>query len=204
MGRVILSRRIPRSWIKPLPRKEEVLRLLQSCGSPGAKLAVALAARSGLKPGQVKSLVYQNLVEFSTMGNQLSQVPSRIELRNRVSWKKYYTFLSTVGCEQLLVDLGAKSQPVSPKEAVLSGKALAEAAQVLRKADVRWFELRHFFRMSCNLAEMEFRALRPEMIQFMLGNAVKGDFPIARSFFDSKVVGMLRQGYSQVEKQSFR
>jgi len=86
----------------------------------------------------------------------------------------------------------------------VSGRALTEAAQVLRKADVRWFDLRHFFHMSCNLAEMEFRALRPEMIQFMLGNTVKGDFPIARSFFDSKVVGMLRQGYSQVEKQSFR
>ena len=31
--------------------KKQVLRLIESCGSPGAKLAVALAAFSGLRPG---------------------------------------------------------------------------------------------------------------------------------------------------------
>ncbi len=41
---------------KPPVRKEEVTRLLDACHSPGAKLAVGLAAFSGLDPGQIRAL----------------------------------------------------------------------------------------------------------------------------------------------------
>jgi hypothetical protein len=139
-----LSKRLPKSYLKPLPRKEDVMHLLGSCVSPGAKLAVGLAAFSGLRPGQVRELVLSNLVEFSTASQQFSRIPSQIELRNQVTWRRYYTFLSTSGCKHLLDDLSTRSQ-VSSKETVVTKRGFAEAGRVVRAAKVKWFELRHFF-----------------------------------------------------------
>jgi hypothetical protein len=65
-----------------MPRTgEDVAKLVDSCWSPGAKLAVGLAAFSGLRPGQVRELAFSNLVEFSTARKQFSQIPSQIEVK---------------------------------------------------------------------------------------------------------------------------
>lgn len=179
------------------------MRLLESCVSPGAKLAVGLAAFSGLRPGQVRELVFQNLVEFSAAGRQFSQVPSRIELRNRSFWK-YYTFLSTSGCRHLLDDLSMRSQPISSKEQVVTVRAFAEADRILRAAKLRWFELRHYFLGSCDWVEQQYRALPHEAIHFMLGYVVKeDDLTHVLYFFEPKAIGFLRNGYVEVEKQFF-
>jgi hypothetical protein len=197
-----LSKRLPKGYPKPLPRKEDVVRLLESCSGQGAKLAVGLAAFSGLRPGQVRELAFSNLVEFSMARKQFSRIPSQIELRNEVTWRKYYTFLSTSGCKHLLDDLSTRSQ-VSSKETVVTRRGLSEAGRLLRAAKVKWFELRHFFRGSCEWAELRLakRPLPPEAIRFMLGNYVQEELDLAP--FDSKIVEMLRQGYSIVEKECF-
>lgn len=199
-----LSRQLPRRSPRPPPIKTEVLRLVESCTSPGAKLALELAAFSGLRPGQVRELAFSNLVEFSTAGNQFSQVPSRIDLENAVTGRKYYSFLSADGCELLLDDLSTRGH-VASKETVVTERGLAEADRVLRVAKVKWFELRRFFASSCELAALQLpnRPLPHDAISFTLGHAVNGAFPIDRSFFDSKIVGMLRQGYTQIEKECF-
>ena len=67
-----LSKQAPSSsYLKQLPTKKQVLRLIESCGSPGARLAVTLAAFSGLDRGQIRELVFQNLVEFSARAHHL-------------------------------------------------------------------------------------------------------------------------------------
>jgi integrase len=197
-----LSKRLPKGYLKPLPRKEDVVRLLESCSGQGAKLAVGLAAFSGLRPGQVRELAFSNLVEFSMARKQFSRIPSQIELRNEVTWRKYYTFLSTSGCKHLLDDLSTRSQ-VSSKETVVTRRGLSEAGRVVRAAKVKWFELRHFFRGSCEWAELRLakRPLPPEAIRFMLGNYVQEELDL--SPFDSKIVEMLRQGYGMVEQECF-
>jgi len=197
-----LSKRLPKSYLKPLPRKEDVMRLLESCVNPGAKLAVGLAAFSGLRPGQVRELAFQNLAEFSAASKQFSQIPSRIDLKNQVTGRRYYTFLSTGGCKLLLDDLSTRSQPVL-KEWVVTRRAWAEASRVLRGAKVKWFELRHFFRGSCEWAALHLpkRPLPSNAISFMLGNYVQGEVDLSPS--NPKIVPMLRQGYSQVEKVCF-
>lgn len=55
----VLSRQVPR-YMKMPPTKDQVLQLVDACQSAGAKLAVALAAFSGLGPGQVKRLVFRD------------------------------------------------------------------------------------------------------------------------------------------------
>jgi len=200
-----LSRQLPRRFPGPLPTKAEVLRLVESCSSPSAKLALGLAAFSGLRPGQVRELAFSNLVEFSTAGKQFSQVPSRIDMINAVTGRKYYSFLSADGCELLLDDLSTRGH-VASTETVVTKQGLTEADRVLRVAKVKWFELRRFFASSWELAALQLpnRPLPHDAISFTLGHAVNGDFPIDRSFFDPKVIGLLRQGYTQIEKECFK
>jgi hypothetical protein len=195
-----LSKQMP-NYMRMPPTGEDVAKLIDSCRSPGAKLAVGLAAFSGLRPGQVRELAFSNLVEFSMARKQFSRIPSQIELRNEVTWRKYYTFLSTSGCKHLLDDLSTSQ--VSSKETVVTRRGLSEAGRVVRAAKVKWFELRHFFRGSCEWAELRLakRPLPPEAIRFMLGNYVQEELDL--SPFDSKIVEMLRQGYSMVEKECF-
>jgi len=81
---------------------------------------VVLAVHSGLRPGQVRRLVFENLVEFSLPKKQFLEVPSRIDLENAVTGSEYCSFLSTGGCKLLLDDLSTRSHPVL-KERVVTG-----------------------------------------------------------------------------------
>jgi hypothetical protein len=109
------------------------------------------------------------------------------------------------GCRHLLDDLNMRSQPISSKEQVVTGRAFAEADRILRAAKVRWFELRHYFHQSCEWVEQQYPALRHEAIHFMLGYVVKeDDLTHVQYFFDPKTIGCLRQGYVEVEKVSFQ
>ncbi|MGA3020430.1 MAG: hypothetical protein ABSD68_00565 [Candidatus Micrarchaeales archaeon] len=156
--------------------------------------------KSQLFHGIFVTLRYDKI--FSESSKQFSQIPSRIDLKNQVTGRRYYTFLSTGGCKLLLDDLSTRSQPVL-KEWVVTRRAWAEASRVLRGAKVKWFELRHFFRGSCEWAALHLpkRPLPSNAISFMLGNYVQGEVDLSPS--NPKIVPMLRQGYSQVEKVCF-
>lgn len=83
------QKQLPRRYLKQPPTKVEVLRLLESCNGSGDKLAVGLAAFSGLKPGVLRWLTLRNLVEFSASGKQFPQVQlypmsSRADERDRL------------------------------------------------------------------------------------------------------------------------
>jgi hypothetical protein len=47
------------------PTKSDIVKLVESCKTPGAKLAVALSAYSGLKPGQVRELTPLNRTQLA-------------------------------------------------------------------------------------------------------------------------------------------
>ena len=47
--------------MKQPPTKSDIVKLVESCKTPGAKLAVALAAFSGLDPAQIESLSFRIL-----------------------------------------------------------------------------------------------------------------------------------------------
>jgi len=191
--------------MKQPPTKDDIVRLVESCGSPGGKLAVGLAAFSGLKPGVLRELMLRNLVELSLPGLQFLQAPSRIEVegRRRFSRVKFYTFLSSSGCRYLLGELKARSQPLSPDSLVVDHQAFREADEAVHGAGVRWLDLGRYF-ISCFMVTELDTGLRREEIYFMSGHVIKEeDLAHLRDFFHPKSVEIMRKGYVQVERRFF-
>lgn len=200
-----LSRQVqvPKSYWRQPPTKEAVGKLLDACRSPGAKLAVALAVHSGLKTGQVRELVFSDLVEFSTASKQFSQIPSRINLRNQVTGRKYYTFLSTAACWWLLEDLKTRTQPVKAESTVVGPAALRETEKAIHAMGLRWHDLRDFFAESfirC-FATMGTGSVD---LHFLLGHSIDENvLTHVWRFFDPKRIEWMRGRYVRVEKQFF-
>lgn len=186
------------------PQKEEVLRLLESCGSPGAKLAVGLAAFSGLKPGVLRGLVLRNLVELSQPGLQFSQVPSRIEVvvgRRGATLVRFYTFLSTDGCQWLLEDLKTRSQFASAKSPVVTAQSFREAEKTVHTAGLKWFDLRRYCMSAFMVADTK---LPRDVIDSMFGYKVKEDaLQHFVNFFKPSFISFVRQEYVRVEGRFF-
>lgn len=89
----------------------------------------------------------------------------------------------------------------------MTRRRLVEAGRVLHAAKVKWFELRHFFRASCEWAVLQApqRPLPHEAISFMLGNYVPGELDSpGYSLFKPETIKMFRSGYSQVEQKCFK
>lgn len=186
-----------------LPTKEQVLGLLESCASPGAKVAIALAAFGGLGPGQVKKLAFRSLVEFSLTKKRFSKIPSRIQMREavgsrRASVVRYYTFLSSRGCEWLLRDLKSRPQPRA-ESSVVTGEALKEAESGIRAAGLRWHDLRDYFHVCFDRALSSSSA----PVDFMLGHVIKEDEMTHVWRFDPQRIEWMRDRYVEVEKQFF-
>ncbi len=191
--------------MKQPPTKKQVLRLIEACSRPGARLAVALAAFSGLDPEQIRALVFENLVDLSTAGKQFSQVPARIELWNHRSprGRKYYTFLSTGGCRYAFDELKARNQQISTGSRVVPPQAFREADRALHDAGVRWHELRDFFASSFLRCFVTLGTSSIDL-RFILGHAVKeDDLTHVWQFFNPDRIEWMRDRYTQVEKQFF-
>jgi integrase len=194
----VLSGQARVSRMKILLTKDQVENLLAACKSPGAKLAVALAAFSGLGPGQVKKLDFQNLVEFSLVKEQFLEVPSRIQMlgNRRTTVLRYYTFLSSRACAWLSEDL--KSRPRQRVESsVVNGCGLKEAEKAVHAASLRWHDLRDFFHQSCVVGGMS-----NVETDFILGHTLgrSGRF---MNVFAPKAIDLLRHAYVEVEKRCF-
>jgi hypothetical protein len=180
------------------PTKNDILKLLDACQSPGAKLAVGLAAFSGLHPRQVKELVFRNLVEFSLAKKRFSQVPSRIQMLEAVGNRsatvvRYYTFLSSRGCEWLLEDLKSRPQPRG-ESTVVTEEAFKLAEKAVHAAGLRWHELRDFFHSCCVLVNMPRAA-----VDFMLGHVLSREDRFDRISL-SQEVDYMRKKYAKVEE----
>jgi hypothetical protein len=186
-----------RRFLKQPPGKAQVLGLVESCDKPGARLAVALAAFSGLGPGQVRELALENVVELSLPGLQFSQVPARIELRSVMRRRalKWYTFLSTSSCRWLLDELKLRSTPPSAESLVVTEQAFMEADGALHETRVRWHDLRDFFHQSCVVGGMS--NLEAD---FILGHELGS---AGRFVNPSRAVDYLRNKYVEVEKRFF-
>ena len=184
-------------YVKPLPSKSDILRLLESCSSPGAKLAVGLAAFSGLHPRQVKELVFRNLVEFSLAKKQFLEVPSRIQMMEAVGNRRstvvrYCTFLSSRGCEWLLEDLKSRSPPPRAESPVVTEQAFTEAERAVQTAGLRWHDLRDYFWAACVKVGIPHYA-----VDFMLGHVLRGSDRFRNL---SAEVSYLRKQYVKVEQ----
>jgi hypothetical protein len=185
------------------PTKEQVLQLLESCRSPGAKLAVALAAFSGLGPGQVKKLVFRNLVEFSLAKKQFVEVPSRIQMleavgNRRTTVVRYYTFLASRGCEWLLEDLKSRPQPRG-ESTVVTEEAFKLAEKAVHAAGLGWHVLRDYF-LACFVTS----STSSTPVHFMLGHAIdKEEETHIWRFSDPQRIEWMRKKYVEVEKQFF-
>ena len=181
------------------PTKNDILKLLDAFQIPGAKLAVVLAAFSGLHPRQVKELVFRNLVEFSLAKKQFLEVPSRIQMMEAVGNRRstvvrYYTFLSSRGCEWLLEDLKARSQPLHVDSPVLTEQALKQAEKAVHAAGLRWHDLRDYLYTSCVKVGVSQR-----VIDFMLGHVVRQEDHIMEML--SREIDYLRKEYRKVDEQ---
>jgi hypothetical protein len=174
---------------------------VDACCHPRARLAVALAAHSGLKTGQVRELVFSDLVEFSIASKQFTQIPSRISLRNQVTRRKYYSFLSTAGCRWLLEDLKTRRQPLTAGSPVVTGVASREAEKTVHGAGFRWGDLRDYFH-ACFMTTMISSSSVP--VDFMLGHMIdEAALTHVWRFFDPQRIKWMRARYAQVEKQYF-
>jgi hypothetical protein len=195
-----LSRQVTKSYWRQPPTREAVEKLLDSCPSAGSKLAVALAAFSGLGPGQVKKLVFQNLVEYSLVKRRFVEVPSRIQIvelpgiRNRQSAiMKYSTFLSSRGCGWVLEDSKSRSQPLQVGSPVIMEQAFKEAEEAVHAAGIRWHDLRDYFYASCMKV-----GVSQHVIDFMLGHVTRRDH--VRETL-SREIDYLRKEYRKVDEQ---
>jgi hypothetical protein len=193
-----LSKQALTRYMKRPLTKVEVGKLLDACKSPGAKLAVALAAHSGLGPGQLKKLVFRNLMEFSLAKKQFVGVPSRIQMleavgNQRTTVVRYYTFLSTQGCEWLLEDLKSRPQPRG-ESTVVTEEAFKLAEKTVHAAGLRWHELRDFFHSCCVLVNMPRAA-----VNFMLGHVLCREDRFDRIGL-SQEVDYMRKKYAKVEE----
>jgi hypothetical protein len=179
------------------PTKNDILKLLDACQSPGAKLAVGLAAFSGLHPRQVKELVFRNLVEFSLPKKQFSEVPSRIQMleavgNRRATVVRYYTFLASRGCGWLLEGLQNQTQPLSRESPVVTGQAFTEAERAVHAAGLRWHDLRDYFWAACVKVGIPHYA-----VDFMLGRVLRGSDRFRNLPAE---VSYLRKQYVKVEQ----
>jgi hypothetical protein len=186
------------SYMRMPSTGEDVAKLIDSCRSPGGKLAVGLAAHSGLGPGQVKKLVFRNLVEFSLAKKQFVKVPSRIQMLEAVGNRcatvvRYYTFLSSRGCEWLLEDLKSRPQPRA-ESPVVTEQAFREAEKAVRAAGLRWHDLRDYFCTSCVKVDVSQR-----VIDFMLGHVAQREDHVRDMM--SQEIDYLRKEYRKVDKQ---
>lgn len=197
MSRHVPSRKTP-------PTKDDIVKLVDACQSPGAKLTVALAAFSGLGPGHVKKLVFRNLVEFSLPKKQFLEVPSRIQMMEAVGNRRstvvvYYTFLSSRGCEWFLEDLRTRTRPLTAQSLVVAAVALREAEKVIHAAGLRWHDLRDYFHVS--FVRM---STSSTPVAFLLGHVTKeDDLTHVWRFFEPQRIKWMRDRYAQVEMQFF-
>ena len=191
-------RRMTRHYMRQPLTKDDIVKFVDSCDNAEAKLAVALAAFSGLRPGQVKKLAFRNLVEFSIAGKKFSHVPSRIQIeevvRNRRTVVRFYTFLSSRGCQWLLRDLKSRPQPTAESR-VVTEQAFKGAEKVIHAADLRWHDLRDYFHVSCVMANTPRFAVR-----FMLGHVSDKEDRFRNL---SSEFSFLRKAYAKVEKRYF-
>jgi len=193
-----LSKQVP-SYMRMPPTKNHIVKLIDACQSPGAKLAVSLAAHSGLGPGQIKKLVFRDLVEFSLAKKQFSEVPSRIQMMEAVGNRRstvvrYCTFLSSRGCEWLLEDLKSRSPRPRAESPVVTEQAFREAETVVRAAGLRWHDLRDYFYTTCVKTGVSQR-----VVDFMLGHVVRREDHIRDML--SREIDYLRKEYRKVDAQ---
>lgn len=185
--------------MKQLPTKKQVLRLMESRSSPGARLAVALAAYGGLHPRQVKGLVFGKLVEFSLAKRMFSEVPSRIRIAERVGYRvtvvMFYTFLSTSGCRWLLEDLKTHTRRLTTESPVVTSSALRESEKAIHAEGLRWHDLRDYFCASCLKVGTPHYA-----VDFMLGHKLKGSDRFRNLSGEAE---FLRKQYAKVEERFF-
>jgi hypothetical protein len=188
----------------------EVGKLLNGCKSPGAKLAIALAAFSGLQLGQVRGLsLGKNVVGLPLPQLKFAEVPARIELWSRVTQRravhphKWYTFLSTRACGWLLEDLKVRSQPVSTKATVVTSRSFKEADRVVHAAGLRWHDLRDFFAESFIHCFVTMGTGSVDL-RFLLGHSIDENvLTHVWRFYDPQRIKWMRARYAQVEKQYF-
>jgi hypothetical protein len=105
--------------------REDVAAVLQLVMSPGAAVAVRLAAFSGLRPAELKGLVLRDFVDLSLSGLRFSAMPPRINVRIPRTFRRFYTFFSTGSCLDLVADL--KARKVSTSSPAVSDQAFREA-----------------------------------------------------------------------------
>jgi hypothetical protein len=181
------------------PTKDDVEKLIESCNSAGAKVAVGLAAFSGLGwPGQIRQLNFRNLVELSLAKRRFLEVPSRIQLpgiRNRrAAVIRYCTFLSSRGCEWLLEDLKSRPQPPRAESPVVTELAFKDAERAVRAAGLRWHDLRDYFYAACVKTGVSQR-----VVDFMLGHVVRREDHVRDML--SREIDFLRKEYRKVDEQ---
>jgi len=187
------------------PTKGAVMKLVGSCGSAGAKLAVALAAFGGLHPRQVKRLVFGDLVEFSLSKRRFSKIPSRIRMVERVGYRvtvaMFYTFLSSRGCKWMVQDLKTRSRPITAQTPVITVGGFKEAEKAVRAAALCWHDLRDYFH-ACFMTTMIGSSSMP--VDFMLGHMIdEAALTHVWRFFDPARIDWMRNKYIEVEKQFF-
>jgi len=188
------------SRMKMPPTRNDIIKLVDSCKTPGAKLAVGLAAFSGLHPRQVKGLLFRNLVEFSLAKKQFLEVPSRIQMleavgNRRATVVRYYTFLSSRGCDWLREDLRTRHQAFSPDAGVVTAQSFSQADRVVRAAGFHWHDLRDLFHSYCVLANVPHA-----VVDFMLGYVLSKDDVLDRMSL-LREVDYVRMKYAEVEEQ---
>jgi len=160
-------------------------------------VAIGLAAFSGLRPAELKKLMIRDFVDLSLPVLQFSVVPSRINVRNQRTFQEFYTFLSTEDCLDLVADL--KTRAVSQNSVAVTEPTFRAADKMIHASDMRWLDLRQYFRACFLLADSR---LPQAAVSFMAGYAA-GKEDQFFNFFSPKTVQLMRQGYAQVEKQSF-
>jgi hypothetical protein len=97
--------------------------------------------------------------------------------------------------------LKARSQPLSRNSLAVTHQAFKEADEAVHAEVVRWLKLRRYFMDCFVLADARLPRVATD---FIFGYVAKKDdmLPLRR-FSDPKFVELLRQGYTQVEKEFF-
>lgn len=139
-------------------------------------------------------------MEFSLSKKQFLEVPSRIQMleavgNRRTTVVRYYTFLSSRGCEWLLEDLKTRTQPPKAESQVVTGQASMEAEKVIHVAGLGWHDLRDYFYATCLKVGTPHYA-----VDLMLGHVLRGSDRFRNL---SAEVSFLRKEYLKVERQCF-
>jgi hypothetical protein len=195
------------------PTKTDIVKLVESCKTPGSKLAIALAAFSGLTPGQIRRLTLgRNVGELSLPRLKFVQMPARINLssapreetRRPFRFHRWYTFMSSRSGAWLLEDLKARSQqPVSAKSAVVTARSFREADGGVHVASFRWHDLQDFFAESFIRCFVTMGTGSVDL-HFLLGHSIdENALTHVWRFFDPQRIEWMRAKYARVEKRFF-